>query len=66
MNRNVLEDFYNDPARYRRLAQREQARAIREGFAWLSGRLARQFADLKAHLTRRVHAVPARWIERLG
>jgi len=66
MNRNVLEDFYNDPARYRRLAQREQARAIREGLAALLGGLLRLFATLKLHFMARIHAHPARWVTRLG
>jgi len=66
MNCNVLEDYYNDPTRYRRLAQRERARAIREGLAALRGGLVRLFATLRSHFVARIHVRPARWIARLG
>ena len=50
MNRYMLEEFHNDPALYRRLAEREQARAIGAAFAALPGALARLFGYLKARL----------------
>ena len=59
MNRPILEDFYNDPARYRRMAQVEQARAFREGRRQL-------LAWLKEQLSPRPQLGGARWIERLG
>jgi hypothetical protein len=40
MNRYPMEEYFSDPARYRRLAEREQARAIRASLATLSGGLA--------------------------
>jgi hypothetical protein len=60
MNRYTLEDFYNDPARYRRLAQREQARAFRDGLRLLQAWVKDQ------HLSPRPQLRGTRWIERLG
>lgn len=54
----TLEDFYKDPEMHRRLleaAHRERARLMRAGLLWLRDRL-----------TPRIHALPARWIGRLG
>ena len=66
MNRYMMEEFHNDPALYRRLAEREQARAIRAAFAALPGVLARLFGYLKARLAAHSRLRPAHWIERLG
>lgn len=59
MNRYMLEEFHKAPALYRRLAEREQSRAIRDAFAGLVG-------YVKARLTPRSGLRPARWIERVG
>lgn len=66
MNRHMLEAFHNDPALYRRLAEREQARAIRAAFAALPGALARLFGYLKTRLAGHGRPRPARWAGRLG
>jgi len=66
MNRHMMEEFHNDPALYRRLAEREQARAIHAAFAALPGALARLFGYLKARLAAHSRPRPARWVERLG
>ena len=66
MNRHMLEEFHNDPALYRRLAEREQARAIRAAFAGLPGALARLFGTLKARLAAHSRPRPAHWAARLG
>jgi hypothetical protein len=55
MNRNMLDDSYADLERYRRLAERERARAIGQGLAWL-----------RRHLLPRFEFGPRQWIERLG
>ncbi|MFY9315611.1 MAG: hypothetical protein WAO95_08635 [Burkholderiales bacterium] len=55
MKRTTLDDYYNNPEHYRRLAQRERARAIRQAFAWL-GR----------HIAPRFESGPRQWMERLG
>jgi len=62
MNRYMLEEFHNDPALYRRLAEREQARMIGEAAAWLFAAIGRGFAQAVA----RLKPGPTRWIERLG
>ena len=62
MNRNILNEFYSDPAFYSRVvanAHRERSRAIAAGFAWLA-------SYVKARLTPPVGLRPARWIARLG
>ena len=62
MNRNLMDEFYRDPAFYDRLvakAHRERSRAMAAGFAWLAGYVKEKFA---LHFRLR----PARWIERLG
>lgn len=62
MNRNILDEFYSDPAFYSRVvanAHRERSRAIAAGFAWLAGYAKAQF---RLHFGLR----PAHWIERLG
>lgn len=66
MNRYMMEEFHNDPALYRRLAEREQARAIRAAFAALPGALVRLFGYLKTRLAVRSRPRPARWAARLG
>jgi hypothetical protein len=66
MNRYMLEEFHNDPALYRRLAEREQARAIRAAFAALPGGLARLFGYLKARFAAHRRLRPAHWAARLG
>jgi hypothetical protein len=66
MNRYPMEEYFNDPARYRRLAEREQARAIRAAFAALSGGLARLFGHLKTRLAAHPRPRPAHWAARLG
>jgi hypothetical protein len=66
MNRYMLEEFHNDPALYRRLAEREQARAIRAAFAALPGALTRLFGNLKARLAGHSRPRPAHWAARLG
>ena len=61
MNRNILEEFYNDPARQRRLlenAHRERALVVKAGLAWL-WKQARS-------LVPRSHGRQGRWIARLG
>ena len=58
MNRNILEEFYSDPATYQRVveqAHRERSAAIRAGFAWL-----------RQQLTPRLNFHPNHWMERLG
>ena len=62
MNRNVLEEFYSDPANYGRVvanAHRERSRAIAVGFAWLAG-------WVKGRLTPQAGLRPTRWVARLG
>lgn len=62
MNRNVLEEFYSDPAYYRNVvanAHRERSRAIAAGYAWLA-------AYLKTRFTPKVGMRPTRLVERLG
>jgi hypothetical protein len=62
MNRNILDEFYSDPAFYTRVvanAHRERSRAIAAGFAWLA-------SYAKARLTPHIGRHPARWIARLG
>ena len=62
MNRNILEEFYSDPAYYGRVvanAHRERSRAIAAGLAWLAG-------YVKARFTPQVGVRPTRWIERMG
>ncbi len=59
MNRYMLEEFHKAPALYRRLAEREQARAVGEAFAWLLGYVKARFAPGSG-------LRPGRWIERLG
>jgi len=66
MNRYMLEEFHNDPALYRRLAEREQARAVHAAFAAALDGLGRLFGNLKSRLAARTRLRPARWIERLG
>jgi len=66
MNRHMLEEFHNDPALYRRLAEREQARAVRAAFAGLPGALARLFGTLKTRLAAHSRPRPAHWAARLG
>jgi len=63
MNRTPQVDFYDKLELYRRLAHRERARAMHEGFRSLIGALGRLLGKATAALTPR-H--PARWIERLG
>lgn len=61
MNRNILEEFYEDPDRQRRLLQnahRERARVVKAGLLWL-WKQAR-------NLPPRGHGRPARWMARLG
>jgi hypothetical protein len=55
MNRKLLDDFYDNPERYRRLAHQERARAMRQGLAWLRSRLVVHF-----------EFGPRHWLERLG
>jgi len=62
MNRYMLEEFHNDPALYRRLAEREQARVIGEAVAWLFAAIGRGFTQAVA----RLRPGPTQWIERLG
>jgi hypothetical protein len=66
MNRYRMEEFLNDPARYRRLAEREQARAMRAAFAALRGGLARLFGQLKTRLAAQRRLRPAHLAARLG
>jgi hypothetical protein len=66
MNRYPMQEYFNDPARYRRLAEREQARAIRAAFAALPGGLARLFGHLKTRLAAHLRPSPAHWAARLG
>ena len=62
MNRTPTDDYFSNPARYRRLAEQERARATRalaaQAWAALAG-LGRRFAL-------RLHFRPLRWTERLG
>jgi hypothetical protein len=62
MNRYMLEEFHNDPALFRRLAEREQARGIGKAVAWLFAAIGRAFSQAVA----RLKPGPSRWIERLG
>jgi len=66
MNRYMLEEFHNDPALYRRLAEREQARAISAALAAARDGLARLFGKLRSRLAAHSRLRPARWVERLG
>ena len=66
MHRYPMEEYFNAPARYRRLAEREQARAIRAAFAALSGGIARLFGRLKTRLAAHLRLRPAHWAARPG
>ncbi len=66
MNRYMLEEFHNDPALYRRLAEREQARAFRAAFAALRDGLARLSGHLKTRLAAHPRLRPAHLAARLG
>jgi hypothetical protein len=66
LKRHMMEEFHNDPALYRRLAEREQVRAIRAAFAALPGGLARLSSYLKARLAAHRRLRPAHWAARLG
>lgn len=62
MNRNILEEFYSDPAFYRNVvanAHRERSRALAAGFAWLSD-------FIKARFTPHAGMRPGNWLERAG
>lgn len=58
MKRDVIDEFYSDPALRRRLfeaAHRERSRALRAGLAWLGRRLVPHF-----------EFGPRQWMQRLG
>lgn len=62
MNRNILEEFYSDPATYGRVvanAHRERSRAIAAGLTWLAG-------WVRDRLTPHAGLRPTRWVARLG
>ncbi len=61
MYRNIMEEFYSDPALRRRLfesAHRERALAVKAGLVWLWKQARSRFP--------RSHGRPTRWIARLG
>jgi len=62
MNRNILEEFYSDPAIYRNVvanANRERCRALSADFAWLAEFIQSRFTLLAG-------IRPAHWLERAG